>query len=380
MLSRVVENTSTCDLNKGDLLRKVTVKIGLERIDTQEGIIVEALLDSGATELVMSLEFARKQGFKLKKLDRPMYVRNMDGSLNKEEPIEYTVEVNIYYQGHRERMEIDVIRGQKWMVILGMPWLAHHNPEINWKTGEVKMTRCPEECRKQWKPKQGKPGWQKQKEEEAKEEAGKKKEEKAEKQKKRKLKRERTMEVKRVAEEWKIWDEEEEAKKLVPEQFHKWIKVFDKKQSERMPIRKIWDHAIDMKEGFVLRKGKVYPLSREEREEVHEFIQEQLRKGYIRPSKLPQMASVFFVGKNDSKKRMVQDYRYLNEWTIKNNYPLPLISDIVENIGMKKVFTKMDLRWGYNNIWIKEGDKWKAAFITPKGSFKPTVMFFGLTN
>jgi len=70
----------------------------------------------------------------------------------------------------------------------------------------------------------------------------------------------------------------------------------------------------------------------------------------------------------------------LNEWTIKNNYPLPLISDIVENIGTKKVFTKMDLRWGYNNVWIKEGDEWKAAFMTPKGSFKPTVMFFGLTN
>ena len=71
------------------------------------------------------------------------------------------------------------------------------------------------------------------------------------------------MEVKRVAEEWEIWDEEEEAeaKKLVPEQFHKWIKVFGKKQSERMPIRKIWDHAINMREGFVPRKGKVYPLS-----------------------------------------------------------------------------------------------------------------------
>ena len=107
---------------------------------------------------------------------------------------------------------------------------------------------------------------------------------------------------------------------------------------------------IDMKKSFVLKKGKVYPLLREEREEVREFIQEQLRKGYIRPSKLPQTALVFFVGKKNGKKRMVQDYRYLNEWTIKNNYPLPLISDVVENIGMKKVFTKMDLRWGYNNV------------------------------
>jgi len=92
------------------------------------------------------------------------------------------------------------------------------------------------------------------------------------------------------------------------------------------------------------------------------------------------MALVFFVGKKDGKKWMVQDYRYLNEWTIKNNYTLPLISDVLENIRMKKVFTKMDLRWGYNNVRIKEGDEWKAAFTTPEGSFEPMVMFFGLTN
>ena len=85
-------------------------------------------------------------------------------------------------------------------------------------------------------------------------------------------------------------------------------------------------------------------MSREKREEVREFMKKQLRKGYIQPSNSPQMALVFFVGKKDGKKRMVQDYRYLNEWTIKNNYPLPLISDILENIGTKKVFTKMDLR------------------------------------
>jgi len=133
-------------------LWEVTVKIGLERIDTQKGVTIEALLDSGVTGLVMSLEFARKQGFKLKRLERPVNMRNVDGSFNKEGQIENTVELNIYYQGHRERMEIDVISGQKWTVILGMPWLAYHNPEINWRTGEVKMTRCPEKCGKQWRP------------------------------------------------------------------------------------------------------------------------------------------------------------------------------------------------------------------------------------
>ena len=134
---------------EGRTLREVMVKIGLERIDTQEGVTVEVLLDSRVTGLVMSLEFARKQGFKLKKLERLINVRNMDRSFNKEKHIENTVEVNIYYQDYRERSEINVIEGQKWIVILGIPWLAYHNPEINWKTGEVKMTRCPEECGKQ---------------------------------------------------------------------------------------------------------------------------------------------------------------------------------------------------------------------------------------
>ena len=206
-------------------MREVIIKIGLERLDTQEGIMVEALLDSGVMELVMSSEFAKKKSFKLKKLERPMQVRNVDGSFNKEGPIENTVEVNVYYKGHVERMEIDVIGGQKWEVILGMPWLAYYNSEIDWKTGEVKMTRCPEECGRQWRPVQGKSGWEKQKEEEAKEEAERKREEK---KKKKKQKKGGAVEVRKVEEEWEIWDEkeevaksEEEAKKLVPESFHK---------------------------------------------------------------------------------------------------------------------------------------------------------------
>ena len=126
----------------------------------------------------------------------------------------------------------------------------------------------------------------------------------------------------------------------------------------------------------MLQKGKVYPLSREKREEFREFIREQLRKGYIQLLKSSQTALVFFIEKKDRKKRMVQDYQYLNEWTIKNNYLLLLISDILENIGTKKVFIEIDLRWGYNNVQIKEGDEWKAVFTTPEGSFEPMVMFF----
>ena len=121
-------------------------------------------------------------------------------------------------------------------------------------------------------------------------------------------------------------------------------------------------------------------MSGVEREEVQEFVKDQLRKEYLRPSKSPQMSLVFFVPKKDGKKRMVQDYRYLNSWTVKNNYLLPLILDLIDSIGKKKVFTKMDLRWEYNNVRIKKGNEWKAVFSTPERSFEPTVMFFGLTN
>ena len=116
---------------KEKVLREVTVKIGLKQEEKEEGIVTEALLDSGTTGLVMSEEFSRKNKFKRTKLERLVYVRNMDGTLNYAGPIVDTVEVEIFFKGHKEKMLIDVIGGQKWSVILGMPWLRHHNPEKN---------------------------------------------------------------------------------------------------------------------------------------------------------------------------------------------------------------------------------------------------------
>jgi len=133
--------------------------------------------------------------------------------------------------------------------------------------------------------------------------------------------------------------------------------VFGKVESERMPTRKVWNHAINLKKTFKPWKGRIYPLSKNKREEVQNFVEDQLRKGYIRPSKSPQISSVFFVGKKDGSKWMVIDYYNLNDQTVKNNYPLPLITDLIDSIGSKRVFTKMDLQWGFNNVRIKKGDK-----------------------
>jgi hypothetical protein len=247
---------------------------------------------------------------------------------------------------------------------------------VNWDTGEVKMTRCPRECnvfiRKM--------------------------------RKEQKLRKDGRNQKKFFVDEESLFEEElqdynqqhvlfrlirgvkEEGEKgksageMVPEEYHEYLSVFEKGESERMPLRKPWDHGIELKKGFVPKKSKVYPLSPQEQDEVDSFLNEQLRKGYIRPSKSLQTSPVFFIPKKDLKKRMCTDYQYLNEWTVKNAYPLPLIAEIIDKVGTAKVFTKMDLRWGYNNVRIKEGDEWKGAFATRRGSFEPLVMFFGMTN
>ena len=123
-------------------LKEVWLNVGLEKMDTHEGVSVRVLLDSGATSLFMSKKLAERQGFKLEKLNKPIKVRNVDGSDNKRGSITHEVEVNLYYRGHIERVRMDVCELGKTEVILGMPWLTAHNPEINWETGEVRMTRC----------------------------------------------------------------------------------------------------------------------------------------------------------------------------------------------------------------------------------------------
>ncbi|KAF8229982.1 DNA/RNA polymerase, partial [Tricholoma matsutake] len=173
-------------------------------------------------------------------------------------------------------------------------WLQKHNPKIDWKTGKVQMTCCPkndeempngevlimikkEEQRQTFRAIHGGQSWDK-----------------------------NIVKVEKPVEEW------------VPKACHEYLSVFQKKESEGMPVQKPWDHAIEMQLGFVLKKSKVYLLSLMEQEEVDVFLNEQLRKGYIQPSKSLQMSLIFFVPKKDQRKRMCTDYRYLNEWTVKN--------------------------------------------------------------
>ena len=209
------------------------MKVGLEKLESHKGVAVKALLDSGVMDLFMDTKFAKEKRFKLEKLKNPLLVRNVDRTVNAGEAITHQVECNMFFKEHVERVRMDVCNLRKTEVILDMLWLVAHNPEINWKKKEVKMTWYPPICEKR----------------------------KQETQKRRQVKK--TEEGKTV-------------EKLVPRRFWKQKKVFGKEKLERMPTRKPWNHAIELKEGFVPRKRKVYLLSKKEREEVQAFVEDQL--------------------------------------------------------------------------------------------------------
>jgi len=175
--------------------------------------------------------------------------------------------------------------------------------------------------------------------------------------------------------------ETKDIKDMIPKEYHHYLKVFDKEAAMRIPQPTPFDHKINLKEGAKTFKQSPYALNPKQMELAREFIETNLQKGYIVPSKSPMASPLFFVGKKDtSKMRPCQDYRKLNEMTIKDAFPLPDISTLLLDLQGAKYFTKLDLRDGYNNILIKPEDRWKAAFSTPFGHYEPTVMFFGMCN
>ena len=200
-----------------------------------EGVIVKVLLDSGMAEMFMDKKIVAKHGFRLQKLERPVMVRNVNRTNNSGGAITYQVEVNMYYKDHVERIRMDVYGLERTDIILGMPQLQAFNLEINWKTGEIKMTKCLLLCGRNIKLEEG----------------NKMKKEK------RIVMLEEEKIVRQAINNKKDWGREEKVEadyrkieKMVPKRFLKWKKVFGKIESERIPIRKIQDHAIDLKKIF----------------------------------------------------------------------------------------------------------------------------------
>ncbi|XP_068508006.1 uncharacterized protein tctn1 isoform X2 [Syngnathus scovelli] len=166
----------------------------------------------------------------------------------------------------------------------------------------------------------------------------------------------------------------------VPACYHQWAEVFSKAKATSLPPHRPYDCAIDLLPGSTIPKGRLYSLSGPEKQALNEYIDSSLQAGLIRPSSSPAGAGFFFVGKKDGTLRPCIDYSPLNQITIKNRYPLPLMSTVFDQLQQARVFTKLDLRNAYHLVRIREGDEWKTGFNTHRGHFEYRVMPFGLTN
>ncbi|KAF5315388.1 hypothetical protein D9619_007461 [Psilocybe cf. subviscida] len=375
------------------------LSITLKAMDTGKRFLVDALLDSGATGLFLDVKFVKYHNLNTRKLPRAIPVYNVDGTLNKGGSIYKEVDLVMVFQNHSEKATFAVCDLGDKPAIIGHTWLWLHNPDVNWKTGEVQFIRCPSECQMEVKRARRKrqriaaisrrqlPQFH---EEGADLFEGPEPSEFGPEDRvfvsylhpqQQIISATSTVSQKLAEESHQQNDSPKKSfEEIVPKQYHQFKGVFSKESFDRLPDRKPWDHAIELKPGSEPYRSKIYPLSPNEQKELDAFLEENLKSGRIRPSKSPMASPVFFVKKKDGSLRLVQDYRRLNSMTIKNSYPLPLISDIITKLSKAKYFTKLDVRWGFNNVRIKEGDEWKAAFRTNRGLFEPLVMFFGLTN
>lgn len=380
------------------------LKFPVQVSDGKTDALATVMLDSGASGTFINSRYVSRHGLQTRDLVIPILLRNADNSPNAIGRITKEVVLNVEMKGHLEQLTMAVADIGDDDIIMGIDWLRHHNPTIDWTNDVVNLNRCPPQCDNQqrlvplprlaiaeevetpWGPDRTQAEW----------EAvppGFRYSEKywdqyhdaesyfvtTDDHFAYKIAASYTH-SQAIAEKSAVKEGEKTFEELVPPEFREFADVFSKVESKRLPLRKPYDHAIDLEPGKVPPYSKIYPLAPAERDALREFVDENLRKGYIRPSKSPAAAPVFFIKKKDGTLRMVVDYRRLNDITVKNRYPLPLTMELVDALQKAKVFTTLDLRWGYHNVRLKQGDEWKAAFRTQAGHFEPTVMTFGLTN
>ena len=319
----------TCSKNESRTFVPVELTVG-----SGEKVGTHALVDSGAEGLFMDQEFVNRHQIPTIPLRNWIKVRNVDGTENQQGVImeQATVKVAIGTQEYCETFLVTTLGGHD--IILGHPWLEKQNPVIDWKQRTIELDSM-----------------------------------------------EHAHKATALAQAHSGRTDSRTLRERLPEALHKYTSVFDEEDAKRFPPSRSYDHRIELKEGFVPKVAKVYPLSRQEEQMLDEFIDDNLAKGYIVPSTSDQASAVFFVAKKDGKGRLCQDYRHLNDWTVKNAYPLPRIGEIMDKASKWKRFSVMDIKAGYNNIRLaSEADQRRAAFVTKRGLFQPTVMFFGLCN
>jgi len=409
---RLASKLVICSLEEGP--NSIRILVHLKTTDTLEEVSTDALVDCSATGDFIDEGFVERSKIPTRNLSQPIPVFNVDGSPNEAGSITKVADMIMTYKGHSERILLAVTQLGKQDTILGMTWLKKHNPEIDFTTGSVKLTHCSPRCCTGCRN-------------EAREERH------ASKEQARVINACRAGPLPAFVEDANDEDEEDEVLDLegfmeyeyeegdcvwavsipsepeyiratasvsqrLAEAFQKnstprdyanhilphlrnFDSVFSKDSFDNLPESKPWDHAIELIPEASASKGcKVYPLSVSEQKELDAFLKENLDSSRIRPSKSPMASPVFFVKKKCGALRLIQDYRPLNAMTVKNKYPLPLIPELIAKLRGVKYFTKLDVRWGFNNVRIKEGDEWKVAFRTNRGLFEPLVMYFGLTN
>jgi RNase H-like domain found in reverse transcriptase/Reverse transcriptase (RNA-dependent DNA polymerase)/Integrase zinc binding domain len=311
-----------------------------------------ALVDSGATENFMNLDYARYLHLPIQWLTLPRKLYNVDGTSNQSGDLLYYTDLSVQMGDKRINLRFFLSNLGENKAILGYPWFAAMQPKIDWKRGWIDHSQLPiifrtlDTAKACFSP--------------------------------------RTVNIPReprILRIGRLYICAANPVPQIPQQFKAFERVFSEEALHEFPPSRPWDHAIDLKPGApAALPGKLIPLCQVELGVLRKFVKEHLTWGTICPSKSPYKSRFFFIKKKDRTLHVIQDYRPVNEWTIRNAYPLPLIPELIDWLNGCSLYTKFDIRWGYNNVWIKEGDEWKAAFIINEGLFEPTVMFFRLTN
>ena len=333
------------------------------------------MVDSRATALFIDKKYANSQKMWQIPLESSICLHSIDGTLNEARSITHKVKLWLMIGSDGEKFEFYITSSGPEKVILGLPWLRHRNPHINWQAGtmslntdqgmglepfEVEVTKITANCMECHFLLHE--GVLETSQDEVYCVAG-------------------FMYAQQIAEKVSKAKGKKTFEEMVPEYYQDFAKVFSEEESQRLPEHQPWDHTIDLEPDAVKHwKIKLYPMSANEQEELDKFLKEHVSKGYLVPSKSLMASPVFFIKKKDGKLRLVQDYRCLNKITIKNRYPLPLAANIINRLTGAKYFTKFDVHWGYHNICIREGDEWKGTIVTNRGLYEPKVMYFGMTN
>ena len=329
--------------------RSLKMKVVVESARGGRAVDVAALVDSGAMSTFVSQEFVNSiPDCEQYELERVIIARNSDGTENVNGSITHVVDLIMKKGQHREKITA-YVAGIKDKMILGHDWLQRHNPEIDWKKGLVTMSQCPESCGFSFKGKKWLPDDLEEGDKIYSVEIGEP---------------EYIQAYQTTSSQLAQAANANKQSAKIPNYLESYASVFNEKNFDVLLERRHWDHAIELIPGAEPFHAKVYPMSRDKQIQLDESIDESLRTGRICPSKSPWGAPVFFVKKKDGKLRLVQDYRKLNEMTIKNRYPLPLISDLIHKLKNAQFYTKLDIRWGYNNVRMREGDEPLAAFKT----------------